>query len=61
MDEDLTCEMPVERPPDERSEVVGVVGVKGGVARYVYSAGWECLVGDATQAAMVQSKSFGWD
>lgn len=61
MDEDLTCEMPDERPPDGRSEVVGVVGVKGGVARYVYSAGWECLVGDATQAAMVQSKSSGWD
>lgn len=58
MDEDLTCEMPVERPSDERSEVVGV---EGGVARYVYLAGWECLVGGATQAAMVQSKSSGWD
>lgn len=50
--------MPVERPSDERSEVVGV---KGGVARYVYLAGWECLVGVATQAAVVQSKSSGWD
>lgn len=61
MDEDLTCEMPAERPPDGRNEVVGMAGVKGGVARYVYLAGWECLVGDATQAAMAQSKSFGWD
>lgn len=40
---------------------MGVVGVKGGVARYVYLAGCECLVGDATQAAMVQSKSSDWD
>lgn len=61
MDEYLTCEMPAERPPDGRNEAVGMVGVKGGVARYVYLAGWECLVGDATQAAMAQSKSSGWD